>query len=416
MRTVDTRWQNLAAGLRRAEQLDRELGNDWVPRIQEARRRRLDAERAAWRGRQDADRGRFEEQHSAWRVRYSERCREDEERLRVWTEALSDEWQRLRDRARSGTLSGLAAIAVLAAVLVLLAAPVWSYVLAAATVLSLTLGPAALSCWALARLRGEKPSHGHADDPEPRPPATEPDPRPDPRDPLAVKIVEQWWDEISSDPGNPRSERTHGDEGVEDFWNHLAARLPNSYVAVRELLVRRKLDVDVLVVGPSGISVFEVKHWSGEITCLRGRWRRRRTWFEPGGYETSEEKDIESFDQQWLREEHAVKETLRRRLPQLDPLVLTIDGGLVFSHPSATWTIDESCRSGYGKPEFWAKTIIDGEALPKLTPEDQLRVLDALLKWAHRLDEVGRAASNSVELAQRLFSNAIGSARAYLES
>jgi len=173
----------------------------------------------------------------------------------------------------------------------------------------------------------------------------------------------------------------------------------------------------VFVVGPTGIWIFEVKHWSGKITCRQGRWRRRRTWYEPGGYEASEEKDIDSFDEQWLREADAVKETLRRRLPKQGSLISTVRGGIVFTHPEATWDIDESCRSGWGPPRFWAKTILDSPALAQLTPENRLRVLDAVLKWAGRLDEQrGSAASCSVELAQRLFSNATETARAYVEA
>ncbi len=168
--------------------------------------------------------------------------------------------------------------------------------------------------------------------------------------------------------------------------------------------------------GPTGIWIYEVKHWSGEITCRRGRWRRRRTWYEPGGYEASEEKDIGSFDEQWLREEHAVKETLERRLPQPGALIATITGGIVFTHPQATWDIDSSCRSGWGPPDHWAKTILDSPALDQLTPQNQLRVIAALLKWAHRLDQnLAGDASCSVELAQRLFSDATENARADLK-
>ena len=39
---------------------------------------------------------------------------------------------------------------------------------------------------------------------------------------------------------------------------------------MRGLLVARNL----VVVDPTGVWVYEVKHWSGEITCERGEWRR----------------------------------------------------------------------------------------------------------------------------------------------
>jgi len=60
---------------------------------------------------------------------------------------------------------------------------------------------------------------------------------------------------------------------------------------------------------------------------------------------------------------------------------------------------------------------MDSPILPQLTPENQLRVLEALLKWTHRVDEtLASVTSCSVEQAQTLFSNATGNARAYVES
>jgi len=282
MRTIDRRWQNVARGLDRAEQLEGQLKTQWVPRIEEAALSRLESAQAAWRCRQEASWRQFEKQHAGWSARYSERCRHVEDQLRVWSPRFSHERERFRSRAKWGALSGLATLAILGLILALLGAPVSSYPLAAAAVLCLALGPAALSSWRLGVLRRAKPSPHHAGDPEPQPPAAEPEPTLDRGDPLPLKIRQQWCDEVSYSPRTPRPKGTHGDEGVERFWSYLGMRLPDKYVAVRDLLVRRGLDVDILVAGPTGIWLFEVKHWTGEITCRGGRWRKEknlvRTW------------------------------------------------------------------------------------------------------------------------------------------
>ena len=87
----------------------------------------------------------------------------------------------------------------------------------------------------------------------------------------------------------------------------------------------------------------------------------------------------------------------------------------MFTHPEVACYVDDSCKSGYGNATFWAKTIVSDPVRLELRPEEQLRVIDALLKWAHRLDEdLGRATSCSVKLAEDLFSNATAKAEAYV--
>jgi hypothetical protein len=414
MRSLDRRWQYVAKGCNRAEQLETKLRDSWQHRIQEAEGRRFEKARAAWQARQAASRREFEEQLNLWRLRDSARRSELELQKAIWARELSDGRQRLRKRARFGLSLGLLVLVVLAPIL--LAAPVLSYFLAAVAVLSLALLPALASWEWLRRRQGEEPSPDPADDPEPQPPATGPEPRPDPADPVPLNITQKWWDKVAYNPRTPRPEQTHGDEGVEDFCNDLVAELPDTYFAVRDLLVRRKLDVDVLVVGPTGIWVFEVKYWTGEITCHRGEWHKTTTWYGPGGYEESKEKDMRSPDRQWLREKVEVEKTLQR-LPGSESLLSAIQGGIVFSHPDGHWDIDGSCESAYGGPDDWTEAIRSSPSLPQFTLETRLRVLEGLLKWTHRIDQqIGPVVSCSVELAETLFANATREARAYVEA
>lgn len=101
---------------------------------------------------------------------------------------------------------------------------------------------------------------------------------------VSLDLAPRWWGEVS---GNGISgDRSYGDEGEEAFLWNLKATLPDGYIAVRNLLVSRSLDADLLLVGPTGIWVFEAKHWSGEIVCFGGQWSQGRSYYESGGYLT----------------------------------------------------------------------------------------------------------------------------------
>lgn len=234
----------------------------------------------------------------------------------------------------------------------------------------------------------------------------------------------QWWRTISghtppvlrSGPVLPA--RRYGDEGEEAFVSHLAGALPPGYVAVRGLLVTRNLDADVIVVGPTGIWIYEVKHWSGEITCERGEWRRTKTYRERGGRLVRELEVLRPFDRQWAKEAGTVKETLRRRLPKCQNLPVAVDGGLIFTHGRFSFHADGSCKAWVGMPRSCVGTLSDSSEISDLTMEKRLRVLDALLAWSDRLHEQQGGAlwatSSSVELAQSLYEDAVSRASAYL--
>lgn len=199
------------------------------------------------------------------------------------------------------------------------------------------------------------------------------------------------------------------------FIDALSARLSSDYFAVRDLLVRKSLDVDVLVVGPSGLWVFEVKHLSGRIVCRNGGWHRERTYYEAGGFEATDVKEISAFDRQWQREVEAITTTLKRRLKPKSPVVdaATAQGGLVFSHPDVDWEIDASCRAGYGTPRFWVDTLAREPLLAAFNQHEQLRVLDALFSWSRKLE--GADHSGCAErMANELHDKADAAARDYV--
>ena len=55
---------------------------------------------------------------------------------------------------------------------------------------------------------------------------------------------------------------------------------------------------------------------------------------------------LRPFDKQWIKEANAVRETLRRRLPEHPNLHEYIDGGLVFTHGVSSYSVDSTSNPG----------------------------------------------------------------------
>lgn len=246
-----------------------------------------------------------------------------------------------------------------------------------------------------------------------------PDPLPDFSD-----LSARWWDTIARgtlsvrEAGPNQPARHYGDQGEVAFVQYLAATLPpEGYVAVRGLLVARRLDADVIVVGPTGLWVYEVKNWSGVITCEYGQWQRIKTYRGPGGYPVEEHEVLRPFDKQWIKEVNAVKETLRRRVSRYSDLHEAVGGGIVFTHDRASFSADISCRARLYTPKSCVEALSISKKKHDFTMEKRLRAIDALLEWSDRLNEQqgeAQAAGSSVELAQRLHEDAVSRATSYL--
>lgn len=199
------------------------------------------------------------------------------------------------------------------------------------------------------------------------------------------------------------------------YFRYLTDVLPDEHVGVRSVLVKRRLDVDVLVVGPTAVWIFEVKHWRGTIVCRQGRWNRIKSFHGPGGVLMNEEQEIKEFDRQWLHERTQVAETLRRRLaPPLSDL--RILGGLVFTHDDVAFEMDSSVRCEYGNIEYWAERL--GKASQGhrevIDQSGRLKIVDALLKRADSVTDEPPRYLCSVELAERIFAEMTDSVKQYL--
>jgi hypothetical protein len=142
-------------------------------------------------------------------------------------------------------------------------------------------------------------------------------------------------------------------------------------------------DVDVVVVGPSGVWVFEVKYWSGRIVWQNGQWYREKSYYASGGRLVTEPREVsQPPDQQWRRMADDVAETIRRRDRQLlarIPSLTEIRGGLAFTHDEASYEIAADCPFAWGTIGPWQQQLAKAPRLAGLRERDVLQVLDALL-------------------------------------
>ena len=161
-----------------------------------------------------------------------------------------------------------------------------------------------------------------------------------------------------------------------------ALRRPDGYIVYR-LQQRPGDDVDVAVIVPSGVWVFEVKYWSGRISWHNGRWDRTKSYHGARGRLVTEDKDVgQAPDKQWRRMAEDVKDTLRRHKPWLFasvPALGQVRGGLAFTHPDATYDIDPACPVTCGSITYWTRKLASAPAVPGLDEPAMLRVLDCLL-------------------------------------
>jgi len=188
-----------------------------------------------------------------------------------------------------------------------------------------------------------------------------------------------------------------GASGEYNFVRQLQRLADDASYVIYRLQQRPGDDVDVTVVGPKGVWVFEVKYWSGRIGYRNGRWAHVKSYYKPGGFRVTESKEIEQPpDRQWRRMADDVAETLRRRAPRLVavlPVVAEIKGGLVFTHPKAAYDIARGCPCAWGDIAGWTRCLKSAPVLPDLHERLILRILDVLLARHRKVSGSGVAIS-----------------------
>jgi hypothetical protein len=230
-------------------------------------------------------------------------------------------------------------------------------------------------------------------------------------------LVESWWEVV-------RQKRyvvsKHGHRGEVDFLKSLSF-LNNDYIAVWGVLTSAKKgevsDTDVLLLGPNGIWVFEVKFWNGIISRQDGVWVQETTHYEKGGVPVTERIPYPSGpDEQWLNQKDEITKTIRMRLQSGARLAELINGGIVFAHSNVKFGQITGQRAAYGTPGQWHKKIGKTPPVQGFSLEDRLLVLDALIQYAnlHEREVVKIVSANKG--AENLYQEASNAFREYVSA
>ena len=219
----------------------------------------------------------------------------------------------------------------------------------------------------------------------------------------------RWWDSLA--PGELAVAKPV-DQGGRDFLAQLARSLPDNHLAVCNSLTPdlQVPDSEVLLLGPGGIWLFEVRPWSGTILKQDGVWKQVQTIrVKPGGKRHEENLFDPGPDDRWLQKKRDIIKTLENRFPQQPWTPDLIQGGVVFSHPKAG--IDKKRIQGntaaYGRAKAWVERVHHTPAREGFTLEMQLEILDALNRGGTLKNAQAVLPVSSTDQAGRLYQEAV---------
>lgn len=191
----------------------------------------------------------------------------------------------------------------------------------------------------------------------------------------------------------PRKKPHPGATGEYHFITRLLSLNENFFI-LYGIQQRFGEDVDVTLVGPKGIWVFEVKYLKGIVRWKDGEWMQIQpnTRLNPRS-KTKIIKPDQDFEVQWKRAAGDVVETIRIRAPKLVanlPKVTSVRGGIVFSHPQGRYDISPGCPFNWGIIPFWMDKLRNVPDLPGMDEYAIMQVLDALLIRHQQIAEIAK--------------------------
>jgi hypothetical protein len=142
----------------------------------------------------------------------------------------------------------------------------------------------------------------------------------------SADLMPKLWDELGHRPAGLEGLReTEGSDGERALASLLAKALDDDYVCLVGPLVAESLDVDLLVLGPTGLWVLDSKYHRGRVDYVGGQFVKTKT---VGDRMMEKEFDIVG---EIDREVGGVRAALTE--PGLHPLQSQVRGIVAFTHP-----------------------------------------------------------------------------------
>jgi hypothetical protein len=142
----------------------------------------------------------------------------------------------------------------------------------------------------------------------------------------SADLMPKLWDELGHRPAGLEGLReTEGSDGERALASLLAKALDDDYVCLVGPLVAESLDVDLLILGPTGLWVLDSKYHRGRVDYVGGQFVKTKSL---GARVVEKEFDIVY---EMDREIGGVREALAE--PGLRPLQSQVRGIVAFTHP-----------------------------------------------------------------------------------
>jgi hypothetical protein len=223
---------------------------------------------------------------------------------------------------------------------------------------------------------------------------------------VGVSLTDRWWDRLAIKP--LAVAKLVKEEA--DFPALLEHALPDSCIAVRDLFPAQSAgEANILLLGPSGIWLFETRPWSGKVIKQDGVWKQ-----------TLKRHEVKEHDQapdaQWLEQKEAIMRAIQSRLPHLAWTSSLLQGGVVFSHPKADLRkadiVDNTAP--YGPAKAWLERVRQGVPDERLTLDVQLELLDLFITLGREDAPQDMEYASSKTEAERLYEEAAGQLREHV--
>jgi hypothetical protein len=219
---------------------------------------------------------------------------------------------------------------------------------------------------------------------------------------LIYPLLPAWQRQLA---GSIRPGRVEDHEkGVYSFIARLQAIEPEAYM-LQGLQLQPGKPIDIIVIGPRGIWVFNVIPQDGTIRWREGRWTRRQTLLRMSGPALTEIREAEAcYDAEWRGAVESLTEALNGSLPELvarTHTILRIRGGLVFSHRKVKIDIPPGCPFNWGIIPFWTNKLSEVPPVAGFDKFTIFQLLDALVS-RHRLVTGEKPTSSMLDAAEEL--------------
>jgi hypothetical protein len=176
----------------------------------------------------------------------------------------------------------------------------------------------------------------------------------------------------------PRKKPHPGATGEYHFITRCQTLTDDSYILYR-LQLNPGDFIDVVLVGPKGIWVFDIIYVKGLIRWRDGKWNQIQSSRRLGRRSDSSVDQVEQpYDLHWQKAADVVSETIRFHAPTYSarsPDATAIRGGLVFTHPKGRYDIPPGSPFNWGVVSFWLDKL---KTVPNQNYIDEFSVMEIL--------------------------------------